>query len=143
MSYRFLADTVLLLHLGFILYVLLGALFAARHRALLVLHLTAVAWGVAVEVFGMVCPLTYAENHFRLLAGESGYSGGFIEHYLLGLIYPAGLTRSTQYLLAATVVLVNLGLYGWMLRRRSYSTQEKPSRASSAKDSCGPQEPAG
>lgn len=118
MSYRFLADTVLLLHLGFILFVLFGALLAARHRAWLALHLVAVAWGIAVEVFGIVCPLTYAENHVRLLAGESGYSGGFIEHYLVGLIYPAGLTRGTQYVLAATVLLVNLGLYGWMLRRR-------------------------
>jgi hypothetical protein len=120
MEYRFIADTVLLLHLGFILFVLFGALLAMRHRALLVLHLAALAWGFAVEAFGMLCPLTDAENHFRMLAGQSGYSGGFIEHYLLGLLYPAGLDRNIQYLLAAAVLVINLGLYGWMLRRQRW-----------------------
>lgn len=126
MSYRFLADTVLMLHLGFILFVLFGALLAVRRRGWLGLHLVAVAWGIAVEVFGMVCPLTYAENHFRMLAGQAGYSGGFIEHYLVGLIYPAALTRSVQHALAATVVLVNLGLYGWLLRRRWLVRRARP-----------------
>lgn len=119
MLYRFLADGVLLVHLGFILFVVFGALLVARWPRLLPLHLLAAAWGVAIEVLGAICPLTHAENHLRLLAGESGYGGGFIDHYLLPLIYPGDMTRGLQLALAAGVVLVNGGLYAWILRRRA------------------------
>ncbi|VXB81739.1 DUF2784 domain-containing protein [Massilia sp. 9I] len=139
MGYRFLADAVLLLHLGFILFVVFGALAVARWPRLLPLHLAAAAWGVGIELLGAICPLTYVENHLRLLAGGAGYSGGFIDHYLLPLIYPGAMSRGLQYALAAGVVLINAGLYA----RIVYSNQAKPSRASRAKASDGPQEPAG
>jgi hypothetical protein len=117
MIYRYLADGVLLLHLGFILFVVGGTVLVARHARLMPLHLAAVAWGFAIEAGGAVCPLTWVEIRLRMLAGDAGYAGGFIEHYLLPLIYPAGLGRATQYVLAAAVLAVNAGLYAWILRR--------------------------
>ena len=116
MVYRFLAATVLL-HLGFILFVVAGAAFVARRRRLLPVHLAAVAWAVVVEVTGAACPLTALENRLRLLAGTAGYAGGFLDHYLLALIYPAGLTRGTQWMLAGAVLTLNAVLYARILRR--------------------------
>ena len=118
MIHRLAADAVLLLHLGFILFVLLGGLLALRWRWAPMLHLPAAAWGVYVELSGGLCPLTPLENRLRSAAGEAGYTGGFIEHYLLALIYPAGLTPQIQYVLAAVVVGVNGLAYAWVWRRR-------------------------
>jgi hypothetical protein len=118
MVYQFLAATVLSLHLGFILFVVAGAVLVVRRRRLLPFHLAAVAWGIAVEVAGAACPLTALENRLRLLAGTAGYAGGFVDHYLVALIYPAGLTRGMQVLLAASVLAVNAVLYTRILRRR-------------------------
>jgi hypothetical protein len=119
MLYRIAADATLILHLAFILFVVLGAVLGARWRWLPLLHLPAAAWGVYVELAGAFCPLTALENRLLVLAGRSGYRGGFVEHYLLPVIYPAGLTRDIQQLLAATVVVLNVVLYAWLLRRRS------------------------
>ena len=118
MLYRIAADATLILHLAFILFVVLGAVLAARYRWMPLLHLPAAAWGVYVELAGAFCPLTALENRLLVLAGRSGYRGGFVEHYLLSVIYPAGLTRGIQQLLAATVVLLNVVLYAWLIRRR-------------------------
>ena len=118
MGFSLAAAVVLLLHLAFVLFVVFGALLVLRRRRLMPLHLLAVAWGIGIELLGAVCPLTYAENRMRLLAGDAGYSGGFVEHYVVALIYPGELTRGMQLGLAAGVLLVNAGLYGWMLRRR-------------------------
>ncbi len=115
---RFAAEAVLSVHFGFILFVLFGAMLVARWHWMVAVHLPAAVWGGFVELTGRVCPLTYAENYLRNRAGESGYAQGFIEHYLLPLIYPAGLTQRIQYLLAAVVVLVNVLIYGWLLYRR-------------------------
>lgn len=112
-----LADLVVLLHLGFILFVLFGGLLVLRRRRLMWLHLPVVAWGAAIEFVGWICPLTPLENRLRAAAGEAGYSGGFIEHYLIPLIYPAGLTRELQWLLGAAVLLVNAVVYWRVLRR--------------------------
>lgn len=117
MVYRFLAAAVLLLHLGFILFVVAGAALVARRRRLLPLHLAAVAWGIAVEVADAACPLTALEHRLRLLAGTAGYAGGFLDHYLLALIYPAGLTRGMQWMLASAVLALNAVLYARILRR--------------------------
>ena len=122
MIHRVAADAVLLLHLGFILFVLLGGLLALRWRRAPLLHLPAVAWGVYIELSGGLCPLTPLENRLRIAAGEAGYTGGFIEHYLLTLIYPAGLTPQIQYVLAAVVVGVNGLAYAWVWRRRRRRT---------------------
>ncbi|OGA00809.1 MAG: hypothetical protein A2Z44_04495 [Betaproteobacteria bacterium RBG_19FT_COMBO_58_11] len=121
MLYRNLADLVLLLHLLFIVFVLAGGLLAFRWPNLVWVHLPAVLWGAAIEVAGWICPLTPLENHFRQLAGEAGYAGGFIEHYLLAAVYPAGLTREIQMALGFAVLALNLLVYGvwWRWRRRA------------------------
>lgn len=129
MLYRFLADAVLLVHLGFIVFVVFGALLAARYRILLPVHLAAATWGIAVEVSGAGCPLTGLENQMRLLAGQSGYAESFVEHYLLALIYPGALTREIQYWLAAGVLTINLALYCWILRRRRTSSRAQKDTA--------------
>jgi hypothetical protein len=121
MPYRALADVVLLLHLGFILFVVFGALLVARRRRWLPLHLAAAGWGVAVEAAGADCPLTWLEVRLRLLAGQAAYGEGFVEHYLLPLIYPAGLTREVQLTLGLGVLLINAILYVWIWRRRARS----------------------
>ena len=121
MPYRLAAEVVLLLHLAFILFALLGAAFAARRRWLVVVHLPAAAWGFFVELSGRICPLTYAENFLRIKAGQSGYTESFIEHYLLAVIYPAGLTREVQFVLAGVVVVVNVAIYAWLFHPRRAS----------------------
>lgn len=117
MAYRLLADTVLVLHLAFILFVAFGALWVTRRPRLLPWHLAAATWGFAVEALGADCPLTGLEIRLRTLAGEGGYAGGFIEHYLLPLVYPPGLDRNIQYLLAGAVLALNAALYARLWRR--------------------------
>ncbi|MBZ6457231.1 MULTISPECIES: DUF2784 domain-containing protein [Pseudomonas fluorescens group] len=117
MLYRLAADSLVLFHLTFILFVLFGGLLALKWRPVVWLHLPAVAWGIAVEVFHLPCPLTRWENLFRHLAGQDGYGGGFIEHYLLTLIYPAGLTPQIQLGLGALVLAINILVYGRLIRR--------------------------
>jgi hypothetical protein len=121
MLYRLAADAVLLLHLAFIVFALLGAAFAARRRWLVVVHLPAAAWGFFVELTGRICPLTYAENFLRIRAGQSGYTESFIEHYLLAVIYPAGLTREVQFVLAGVVIVINVAIYAWLFYPRRAS----------------------
>lgn len=121
MRYRLAAEGVLLLHLAFIVFVVLGAAIAARWRWLPFIHVPAATWGFFVELTGRVCPLTYAENYLRLKAGQSGYSESFIEHYLLAIIYPGGLTREVQLVLAAAVVFINVASYGWLFYTRRFS----------------------
>lgn len=117
MLYRIAADGLVLFHLLFILFVLGGGLLVLKWRSLCWWHLPAVAWGVAVEVFHLPCPLTGWENQMRRAAGEAGYASSFIEHYLWPLIYPAGLTPDIQLWLGALVLLINLLVYLLLLRR--------------------------
>ena len=112
-----LADGVLVLHGLFIAWAAFGALAVWRWPRLLVLHLPALAWGVWIELSGGICPLTPLENSLRRAAGQSGYSGGFIDHYLGGLIYPAGLTREAQWAVAGVLLAINVVLYGVMIVR--------------------------
>ena len=93
MAYRLLADMVLVVHLGFILFVLLGGLLVRRWRSMALVHLPSVAYGAAIELWGWICPLTPLENRLRALGGERGYAGGFIDHYLVPVIYPEPLSR--------------------------------------------------
>ena len=118
MLLRLAADAVLVFHLAFIVFALLGGLLAIRWRWLVWLHLPAAGWGFFVEVTGRICTLTPLENMLREQAGSSGFSGGFVAHYLVPLIYPAGLTPDIQWLLAGVVVAVNLAVYGGLLVHR-------------------------
>lgn len=121
MIHRLLADAVLVLHLAFILFVVLGGLVVLRHPKLAWLHLPAVAWGAWLEFVGFICPLTPFENWLRARGGEGGYAGGFIEHYLASFIYPEGLTPDVQRLLGALVIAINLAVYLALWRRRARS----------------------
>jgi hypothetical protein len=114
---RLAADAILLIHALFVLFVLFGAALGAWWRWIPVVHLPAAAWGVFVELTGRVCPLTPLENSLRLRAGQSGYSDSFIEHYILDLMYPPGLTDQVQLTLAGIVVAVNVVIYAWLIRR--------------------------
>jgi len=118
MIYRLLADGALILHLLFILFVVCGSLIVGRWPRLALLHLPAVCWGTFIEVSGRLCPLTDLEVEFHRAAGEAGYAGGFIEHYLVPIIYPPGLTRGIQFYLAGAVILVNVLAYGSLLYRQ-------------------------
>ena len=113
------ADGVVLLHFAFVLFAVLGGLLVPRFRALAWLHPPAVLWAALVEFAGWSCPLTPLENQLRRSAGSRGYAGGFIEHYLLPLIYPAGLTRELQIAFGFCVLAANLLVYGLLRRRRN------------------------
>lgn len=118
MGYTVLANLVVIAHVAFVVFVMLGGLLVWRWRWLLVLHLPAVIWGFLVEINHWICPLTPLELSLRRAAHEAGYSGGFLEHYLLSLLYPTYLTPAIQWGFAALVVAVNLALYITMLARR-------------------------
>ena len=111
MSYGALADLVVALHFGFVLFVVLGGLLVLRWRWVGLVHLPAAVWGAWIEFSGRICPLTPLENEYRRLGGEAGYTGGFIEHYILPVLYPHALTRNIQVALGVVVVALNVGLY--------------------------------
>ena len=115
-SAALLADAVVLLHFGFIAFVAVGAVLLWRWPRLVWLHLPALVWAAWVTLTGAECPLTPLELGLRADAGLQGYSGGFIEHHLIPLIYPPGLTRTTQTLIGAVLVLANVVGYGLWLR---------------------------
>jgi hypothetical protein len=120
-GYRLLADGVVIVHLGFVLFAVFGALAAFRWPKVIWLHLPALAWGAFIEFSGRICPLTPLENWLRAKGGEAGYETGFIEQYLIPILYPANLTSSTQIVLGTLLVLINAALYGFLwrhLRRR-------------------------
>lgn len=117
MIYRALADLVLVVHLAFVLFVVLGGLLVLRWPWLAWLHIPAAIWGVLIEFTGWICPLTPLENSLRVKGGEAGYAGGFIQHYIQPVLYPAGLTRSTQVVLGSLALIVNLAAYAMVLSR--------------------------
>ncbi|TLM67122.1 MAG: DUF2784 domain-containing protein [Deltaproteobacteria bacterium] len=117
MSPRLAADLLVLVHLAFIVFVVCGGLLVLRWRRAALLHLPAVLWGVWIEFSGGICPLTPLEQNLRRQAGDAGYGGSFVEHYLIPVIYPGELTRPLQLFLGLLVIAVNLGVYGWLARR--------------------------
>ncbi len=117
MVYQRAADIVVIVHLLFVLFAVLGGLLVYRWRYLLWVHLPAVFWAAWVVITGGICPLTPLENRLRLQGGVAGYPGGFIEYYVETLLYPPGLTRTTQMALGAAVLVINIGLYGLLLFR--------------------------
>lgn len=117
MFYRALADLVMLLHFAYIVFVMGGAFLVLHRRWWMWLHLPAVAWGVWIEFYAKTCPLTPLENSLRARAGQQGYAGGFIDHYLTRVVYPEGLTTRGQVVLGAVVLILNAVLYWWVWRR--------------------------
>jgi uncharacterized protein DUF2784 len=109
---RFLADLVLLIHFGFVAFVVLGGVLVLRWPKFAWVHLPAVLWGAFVEYTGSICPLTPLEIALRHRGGEAGYPGGFLEHHLTGVLYPAGLTRQVQIGLGTLALAINAAVYG-------------------------------
>lgn len=118
MGYRFIADAVLVVHLAFIAFVLVGGIAVLRWPRLAWIHVPAAVWGVLIEFAGWICPLTPLENEFRELGGEAGYSGGFVDHYITSIIYPDGLTRTMQFAIGALVLIINTYVYVTLWRRQ-------------------------
>jgi hypothetical protein len=114
------ADLIVISHFGFILFVIFGGFLAQKWRSLIWLHLPAAIWGVLIEIFGWICPLTYYENSLRSI-GEGGYTSGFLEHYLMPVIYPSALTREIQIGLGIILVLLNLLIYRRLYLKRNDS----------------------
>jgi hypothetical protein len=117
MVYQILADILVVLHFVFICFVITGGLLVLRWRWVAWVHLPVVLWGALVELMSWVCPLTPLENWLRRAGGGQGYSGGYIEHYLIPIIYPEGLTHEIQIMLGAFVIIVNLIIYTVVYRR--------------------------
>lgn len=117
MAYALAADAVLVLHGLFVLFAVAGGLLVAWRRWTAAVHIPTALWAAGIEFTGGICPLTPLENRLRALAGEATYPGAFIDHYLLPLIYPAGLTRGVQVALGVGVIALNLAIYAWALTR--------------------------
>ncbi len=111
MYYRILADTTAVAHFAFVLFIAFGGLLVLRWRKLAWIHLPAAIWGALIEIANWTCPLTTYENIFRTRAGIQGYGEGFVAHYIYELIYPAGLTRAVQLVIAMFVFAINTAVY--------------------------------
>jgi hypothetical protein len=108
---RLLADFVVVFHFLFIVFVVAGGLLVLRWPRVALVHVPSALWGLSTEFFGWWCPLTPLENWLRLRGGGTGYDVGFIEHYLLPVIYPANLTREVQIVMGSVVLALNLAIY--------------------------------
>ena len=117
MLYRVAAELLVLAHLLFVVFVVAGGLAVFKWPWMAFVHLPAAVWGAIIEYRGWICPLTPWENRLRQLAGQDGYSEGFIEHYILQIVYPPGLTRDLQTMLGTAVLVINLVVYGAVLYR--------------------------
>lgn len=118
MTYRILADVIVVFHALFVIFVVLGGFLVLRWPNVVWLHLPAAAWGALIEFMDWPCPLTPLENRFRRLGGEAGYEGGFVEHYVLSLLYPESLPRSVQLALGIGVIVINAVAYGLVIAKR-------------------------
>src|SRR5512146_2070133 len=126
MTWRLLADLLVALHLAFTAFVIFGGFLTWKWRWAVFAHLPALAWGIWVEISGQICPLTPLEIHLRHAAGEAGYRGGFLDHYVLPLLYPPWLTRPDQWALAALLLAINLVAYGALLRPHRHLRRRIP-----------------
>ena len=117
MLFRLLADVVVVVHLAFIAFVLLGGLLVMRWRKVAWVHLPIAAYGAAIEIWRWICPLTPLENELRHRGGEAGYAGGFVPHYVLPVLYPAKLPPAAPWVLAGIVLVLNIGLYAAVVVR--------------------------
>ncbi len=128
MHYRLAADAIVGLHFAFILWAMFGGLTLLWRRALAWIHMPALAWAAYIEFSGSFCPLTPLEKHFRQLAGDAGYGGGFVQHYIVSIVYPQALTRNLQLVLGAALIAVNVAFYLIAFSRRARRAPIQESR---------------
>ena len=122
---RILADIVVVFHFAFVLFVVLGGILSLWWRKIIWVHIPLALWGALVEFTGWICPLTPLERWLRLQGGGTAYRGEFIEHYILPILYPSGLTREIQLILGAFVVVMNLLIYGYVFLRSKRERKAK------------------
>jgi hypothetical protein len=115
MPYKLFADLTAIIHLAFIIFVVLGGLFAFKWKRMAWIHIPAAVWGAMIELYNWICPLTYMENHFRKEAGIDIMAQGFVDHYILPLIYPAELTKELQVKLGLFVIGINIVIYSLVI----------------------------
>jgi hypothetical protein len=117
---QILADSVVVFHLVFILFVVLGGILVVFQPRIIWIHIPCVVWGIIIELTGGVCPLTPLENYLRTKAGQPVYTNDFVIHYIEPIVYPANLTRELQIIFSLVVILVNAAAYGcfFVVRRR-------------------------
>lgn len=113
------ADLLVLLHFAFIVFVVLGGFLVLKWGKVALLHIPCAFWGAFIEFSGWICPLTPLEHSLREAAGETAYSGGFIDYYIMPIVYPTGLTREIQIVLGVIVLIINLCVYGLVIYKRS------------------------
>jgi hypothetical protein len=118
MPFGLLADAVVVVHFGFVLFVIFGGFLVLRWRRAVFLHVPSILWAAFIEFYGGVCPLTPLENWLRRGGGVSGYESGFIENYLIPVLYPSYLTREIQIVLGVSVIALNFFVYGWVCLRK-------------------------
>ena len=118
MVFRSLADLLVGLHFLFVLFVVGGGFLTWRWPRVAWAHVPVALWGALIELAGWICPLTPLENDLRRAAGDAGYAGGFIEHHVIPVVYPAGLTREIQLALGLAVIMINAVAYGGLVWRR-------------------------
>ena len=123
MIYRLLADLVVILHLSFVFFVVLGGFLLSRWPKLVYAHVPVAVWGALIEFAGWICPLTPLENRLRARGGQAGYEGGVVEHYIIPVLYPQALNRNIQYTLGFFVLAVNIIAYMRFFRRRGRMRQ--------------------
>ena len=116
MLYWLTANLLVVVHFGFVCFVVVGGLLVLKWRWMALLHIPAALWGILIEFFGWICPLTHLENQYWQLAGEAGYTGGFIGNYLLPILYPAILNSDIQMILGTFVLVINIAIYSWVIK---------------------------
>ena len=116
MPYSLLADLVIILHFLFVIFAVIGALLAFKWRKIIWIHIPVVIWAAYIEFSNQICPLTPLEKSLRMKGGESSYTGGFIEHYIIPVLYPPGLTSEIQLLLGCLVLIINIVIYWYVVR---------------------------
>jgi hypothetical protein len=117
MLFRLAADLLVVIHLGFICFVVIGGFLVFKWRWVIFLHIPAAVWGALIEFQGWICPLTPFEQQLRQIGGQSGYTGGFIEQYIIPIVYPSNLTHEVQTILGTFVVVINIAVYGWIIAK--------------------------
>lgn len=114
----FLADSIVIIHFLFVGFVIFGGILLIWSKKFIILHLPAAIWGALIEFTGWICPLTPLENELRYKAGQGMYEGGFVENYILPVLYPSGLTRNLQIVLGILVLVINICIYWFALKRK-------------------------